>query len=272
MESSKKAEIFDIAKRVFKEQYHSVLALWIDSAKSDEIKGLKVINCVIKHKGKKKFRPLSNSTYSIPKNEEEIRQRTMTSFYKNDFCSEFHQIPTKTHLLEKQKLSEMKYSEILTREALIYLESWLSLKDNHIYLQYLLSCLKGIYSVITIHKGSLTTINRQDYEKFKMQPVLKYRQIYNKTPQKNDVKPELRLKDRPHTNSCTPFGNTTGKIFYEPVYYQDRMKRIMKGSGDILKWTYEKNVSSYQESFMGKTLTNMVAKPFKSSVVVKLLP
>lgn len=270
--SSKKAEMLDIAKRVFKEPYHSFLSLWIDSAKSDEIKGLKVINCVIKHKGKKKFRPLNNPTYSIPTNEEEIRQRTMTSFYKNDFCSEFHQTPTRPHLLEQQKISEMKYSEILTREALIYLENWLALKDSQCYLQYMLSCLKGMYSVITIHKASLTTINRQDYEKFKMQPVLKYRQVYNKTPQRDIIKPEIRLKDRPQTISCTPFGNTTSKNFYEPSYYQDRMKRIMEGSGDILKWTYEKNVSSYQQSFMGKTLSNTVAKPFKSSVVVKLLP
>ncbi|OMJ94480.1 hypothetical protein SteCoe_2388 [Stentor coeruleus] len=272
MESSKKVEIFDVAKRVFKESYHNFLTLWIDSAKPDEIKGLKVINSVIKHKGKKKFRPLNNPTFYIPTNEEEIRQRTMTSFYKNDFCSESHQTPTRPHLLEHQKLSEIKYSEILTREALIYLENWLALKDSQCYLHYMLSCLKGMYSVITIHKPSLITINRQDYEKFKMQPVLKYRQIYNKTPQRETIKPEIRLKDRPQTNSCTPFGNTTGKIFYEPAYYQDRMKRIMKGSGDILKWTYEKNVSSYQDNFMGKTLSNMVAKPFKSSVVVKLLP
>ena len=107
-----------------------------------------------------------------------------------------------------------------------------------------------------------------------------YRTISRKKPKVFKVKPVNNLIKTPiiHTKSI-PLSLSQQKVFisksfYEPSYYQNRMKKIMRGSDSFMTWVYDKNVTSYQNTFYSTGLINSqkINVPFRSSTVIKLLP
>ena len=131
----------------------------------------------------KKFRPLiSHNIYNLPNKEEDIRKRTMQSFYKAEFCEDVESNAYECDIFKYKKLCEIKYSESLTDEAKVYLEKWISLRDDAKYLHFMLKCLQGFYSVIKINKGIALSTNQEVFTNFNPKRIRK--EYENQTPSK----------------------------------------------------------------------------------------
>jgi hypothetical protein len=270
MESQKNQEYLKICKQIFKAFTHEYLVIWLKDCNQNEIKGIKVILAVIKHQGQKKFRP---SHLQVIRNEaKEIRTRTMTSFYTSDYCLESSASPVTCDIFNHAKLSELSYSSVLNYETLIYLQRWIDLKDEPKYQLYLLDALKGLNSVINTNKKTLTTTNDSAFSTF-----LSKKQIKNTTsvqPAKfnYDRRHLSSLKARPLPDSYKKISQSSNLGKFQPMFYENRMKKIMKGTEGLLKWIYDKNESNYQENFIGKFSRTQTFKPLLASSVIKLMP
>lgn len=265
------SELFISCKGVFVGYVHEYLPVWLETATASEIKGVKVIIAVRKHKGLKKFRPQGGETgYIMPFTQEDFRKKTMQSFYGSEFGGDsplqktFH-----CDILKYKKLRELKYSEILTNEAKTCLEHWISLKDSEKYQHLALLCLQGLYSVVKTQKN-ITLSTTQ--EAFQVVQNEKYRKVLTKPLAKVQYSKTPAVGWKSKTDNIKIINPPENKVFYEPAFYQDRMKKIMRGSNYILNWVHDKNVTSYQDNYFSKSLSKVEKAPKQSSTVIRILP
>jgi hypothetical protein len=271
MDGQRLAHFLEISKLVFKESLHQYLLSFLQLAKPDELKGLQVFHSVIKHKGRKRFRPTSNSRPTFSSTEKDLRTKTMMSFYTVDFCAQQREKQQHAEILRYRTLSQLAYAELLSREALVYGEKWIALGDEPKFQHYMLECLKGFACVIKIQSEVRMSTKQEDYS---MTPLVRPVKVQHEIRgNRRGVATSQEVNRRRTESRREKEEDRSGKIFYEPSYYQDRMKKIMRGTGNILKWVHEKNISSYQDNYYTKGMGNtQPVKPFKSSTVVKLMP
>jgi hypothetical protein len=260
-----------LATTIFQENYLKYISIWANSATPEEVKGLKVMSSVAKYKGLKKFKPIN--LHAVPNRDSSASPRPTESFYKTEHCNNMLRTSEAWHILNYKKLSQLNYALLLKKEVVLYLERWISLKDNQKYQDLMLSCLKGVYSVYKTYCESLTTTNQANfgikYELKNIKPALSSNQprVAAKTPIGDNRKQSFTKLD---TTAANKFNNT----FFEPSYYQNRMKKIMRGSKDIIKWVYDRNGTSYKDNFVNKKFSKSqkISKALDSSTVIKLLP
>jgi hypothetical protein len=268
MDLNSKQFHLNLSKLLFKVQIHEHLETWLNSCSPSELKGLKIIGSVVKNKGVKKFRPAQSEKPNIAK---DIRNRTMTSFYKKDFCQELSPTGNNEDLFKFIKLKDLKYSSILEYETLLYLEKWIELKDDEKFVKMMLECLKGLFSVAGSKKNTFLTTNQANgskivEKKFSASPSVE-------VSKKNyERKQNSALRARPVPSHYKSISKSTNLYKFQPQFYENRMKSIMKGTEGILRWIHDKNASSYQDTFIGKLSQTQKIKPFLGSTVIKLLP
>lgn len=270
MESLINQEYLKICKQIFKASTHEYLETWLKCCNQSEIKGIKVIAAVIKHQGQKKFRP--SHLQAIRNEAKEIRTRTMTSFYTSDYCLESSANPITCDIFNHAKLSELSYSSILNYEALIYLQRWIDLKDEAKYQLFLLDALKGLNSVVNTNKKTFTTTNDSAFTTFLNKKPIKKKNLIQPAQFNNERRHLSALKARPLPDSYKKISQSTNLCKFQPMFYENRMKKIMKGTEGLLKWVYDKNESHYQENFAGKSSKTQTFKPLLASSVIKLMP
>lgn len=270
MEPNKISDYLKICKQIFKASTHEYLETWLKTCNPREIKGIKVIAAVIKHQGQKKFRP--SHMQDIRNDEKDIRTRTMTSFYKSDYCLDSTINPVTIDIFNYAKLSELSYSDILSYESLIYLQRWINLKDESKYKIYLLEVLKGLYSVINTNKKAYRTSNEVNFSSFLKKKPLERKKSIEPAKPVFERRQNSTLKQRPLAENYKKISRSTNIGTYQPMFYENRMKKIMKGTDGILNWVHDKNESHYQETYTGKPSATQIIKPSLTSTVIKLIP
>jgi hypothetical protein len=243
----------------------------LQTATKDEIKGLKVVQAIVKHKGQKRFKTQEKvERYDIDQARSDIRRRTMTSFYTSQFSSMSPDRHHVSEILKYKRLPELNYSQILQPQALQCIENWLKLDDDPSFKDLLITFLQGMHSVCKINENLPVTSNQETFhwfskdEKERMNFPISVKSTTNKFFSKAKSRSVVAEQVKPDMN----------RSFYEPKFYQDRMVRKMRGSGDFINWVYDQNASMYQQSFASKInkIPTEKAKPANSSTVIRVLP
>lgn len=244
---------------------------WLQTATKDEIKGLKVVQAIVKHKGQKRFKTQEKvERFDIDQAKTDIRRRTMTSYYTSQYSS---MSPARSHvseILKYKKLSELNYSQILQHQVLQFIENWLHLDDEASFKDLMITFLQGLHSVCKINENMPVTSNQETFHWFSKDE--KARMNFPISVKNTQTKFYERKKSRSVVAEDPKL--SLNKTFYEPKFYQERMVRKMRGSGDFINWVYEQNASMYQQSFASKINNNPAekAKPANSSTVIRVLP
>ena len=80
-------ELKTMAFEVLLEEYSQYVNVWLSTATKNEIKGLKVVNAVVKHEGKKRFKPRKKAeTLNSGNSAEQLRKKYMNSYYNSEYC------------------------------------------------------------------------------------------------------------------------------------------------------------------------------------------
>lgn len=264
------SQLTSFAESILKANCAKYLPTWLQTATKDEIKGLKVAQAVIKHKGQKRFKKHEKpERYDIDQAHQDIRRRTMTSYYTSQYSS----VSPNNHIseiLKYKKLSELPYSQVLQPTSLSHLENWLKLDDDPKFKDLLLNFLQGINSVSKINENLPVTSNQETFYSFSKDE--KARMNFPVTVKSTEVK--FFEKKKSHSVVSDQNRDRPMKTFYEPKFYQERMVRKMRGSGDFINWVYDQNASMYQHSFATRTnkIPTEKAKPANSSTIIRVLP
>ena len=270
MNTVTKLLVVKLAKQHFKKNFHEFIEDWALNCTMNEVKGLKIIAAVVKHKGEKVFRPQAGKVERNP--ERDVRDRTMTSFYQSDYGADVNRNEKRNDLLSCIKLSELSYSQLLEYETLVYLQKWISLQDNEKFVKLVIECLKGMTSVVSTKKSSYITTNQAANSRLidtkftnSPSPMNQYKRTF--AHRQNSA-----LKARPSLSQTNHLSKSTKIQTYNPQFYETRMKKIMKGTDGILKWIHDKVGSSYQDTYVEKLSKTQKIKPILGSTVIKLLP
>lgn len=268
MDNSQLAPFLESIVKAYCSKY---ISTWLQTATNDEIKGLKVVQAIIKHKGQKRFKVHEKQErFDIDQAKNDVRRRTMTSFYTSHYSSASPSHSHISEILKYKKLSELPYSQILTPTALQLIENWVKLDDDAKFKDLLLTFLQGVNSVCKINGNLPVTSNQDTFQWFSKEE--KERMNFPVTVRNTKVQFFDRKKS--HSLVSEQKDLIPLKTFYEPKFYQDRMVRKMRGSGDFINWVYDQNGSIYQHSFASRTnkIPTEKAVPANSSTVIRVLP
>lgn len=241
----------DILKLILKPQFHSRSEILLEACSPNELKGLKLISAIFKHKGKRKFRNSHNSSNaSVPNmksSETELRKRALVSTYESEFS---YRANAETNILQYRKLSELQLSEILTPISVMFIESWIDLKDDIKLQNLVMDCLRSLNAIIK-STGSGVSENHKAYQWNDPTKNLKPHrldQVYSSMSKRSHstIKPWVR------PSSAQPVDTKITPVTFTKEDLNRRKQALILGSGVIGKWVVapiNPNVSHYQETY-----------------------
>lgn len=273
-----KSHLKPAAESLFKPCFWQYIEPWLQTATRFEIKGLKVLQAIAKHKGTKRFKmyekPQRNDYESAAV---DIRRKTMQSYYTTQYSSlspdRNHERTHESEILNFKRLSELKYSSVLKDHILSLAEKWIALGDDIKYRDLIIISLQGFHSVCKINENVPVTTSQDSFYWFSAEE--RQRNNFPTTTlnmTSKNFKPASKRRNSVSIESKGPLEPM--RSFFEPKYYQERMTRKMRGSGDFVTWIYDKNSSMYQNAFASKinNCPAQVAKPANSSTIIRVLP
>lgn len=274
--NSKLKSFLDFTKSIISSQYAKYVDFWLKNATKNEIKGLKVIQSIIKSEGKKRFRHqvLKATTFDLKAAEIEFRKEAMRSNYDREFGMEQLKNISGSAILRFRKLSELAFASILTKEALMYLERWISLKDNEEYQTLMLNGLRGLYSVVKIQQNLPVTQTQESFYWYSEEDQERVKQSNRKFVQ---TAPNYYKRSRRAVSQSNPAEITFEVPKYDRSISKDRRISGLKGSGDFTSWISNLNtgkVSLYQDSFSThfSPLRSCHKSDYNTSMAIKVVP
>ncbi|CAG9311875.1 unnamed protein product [Blepharisma stoltei] len=274
--SPKLTNSLEFAESILLPNYKKYAKHWLANATKNEIKGLKIISYIIKCEGKKRFkRPSMKPRISdLRAAENDIRKESMRSHYDIEFGVEQLKHISGSAILRYRKLSELSFSTILTKEALIYLERWIQLRDSEEYQTLLLNCLRGIYSCIKIQQNLPVTQTQESFYWYSAEDQERVKQSNRNFVQ---TAPTFYKRSRRALSSINP-GDITFEIpAYDRSMSKERKLSGLRGNGDFTSWISNLNtgkVSLYQDSFSThfSPIRSGRKSDFNTSVIIKVVP
>ena len=251
-------------EEIIKPQYKKNINDWLFDAKPNERKGLFVISKIIKHKGEKCFRDKLDQT----KNDEELtmenaykryQKRTYSSSYKDDYFFTCDPKFRYNNILKHTKFDLLNYSEMIENKYSEYITKWALLEEAEQYKEWVLDFVRSFYSTC---KSSLPnqTIYQKEYTNYKFSDQFtKHGVFIPPMNNKNTTVPTVEeMKER--------LGLQELKKKYElkeqNIKYNDNLqnqeeiikmkKELVCGQKNLLKGIYADTFNShYKETFKG---------------------
>jgi hypothetical protein len=270
---SNSEEFINRACSVIKPQLHSIIPRWLRSASAEEVRGLKVVESIIKHEGKKKFRSQGASTNLA------MSRRSIDS-YRTRYNEEYGQLKVKKHtsdLLKYRKLRELEISSVMRPESIKIIESWLQLEDCMEYQDYVLAFLRSVHSASRVYDKNQVSVNKSSFSWYNPEDFAR-----SKSPQQ----PKSYRLNQPRASEPMPNSVSLPSIkkplnldmmkSYCDLPSAKKLKEVyMKGSGSFMSMgNSHSNATSYQEDFPAHTIE--IKRPTKldyhTSSAIKLLP
>ncbi|CAG9312320.1 unnamed protein product [Blepharisma stoltei] len=262
---------------ILKPQYKDKAISWAQACTSDEMKGLKLIGAIFKHKGKKKFRKNSHdpntSARSVKAFESELRKRQLMSTYESEFS---YRANPNTNILQYRKLGDIQCSEILTPLAVMFIEEWIDLKDDPKYQSLVLQCLRSLNAIIKsssasvseTHKSFLWNDPTKNFKPHRLDQVSSALGNRSQSASKPWVRP----------NSAQQVDTKINPVMFTKDDLNKRKQALISGSGIIGKWVVaptNPHISHYQETYVTHFHKYMRADPgdkYTSISVGRMLP
>lgn len=241
----------EILNLVLKPELVPKVQSWPVSSNSNEKKGLKIIGSIYKYKGKKVFRTRPSTQTRVATVEGELRKRQFVSTYEQNY-SESNQAIKGPNIFDYKKLEDMPCSTILNSVAIMFIQNWLDLKDDGVYQDLVLQCLRSIHAVINSSSGLIS----ESHKTYKWNDPSKNYNTHRIDQQASGI---LGVRSA-SANKPWVRPNTTEKIQtnIKSVMFtkEDLMKQkqsLIKGSGVVGKWVIgpaNPHISSYQETYV----------------------
>mmetsp|Transcript_24024 Transcript_24024/g.27204 ORF Transcript_24024/g.27204 Transcript_24024/m.27204 type:complete len:380 (+) Transcript_24024:30-1169(+) len=164
MSSSKRGKELTILKSIVHPDYHRHMEIWHETATKEERKGLYLVQSIIKHSGKKRFKIQKEKKDQYaeilrPTTAEDVKHFA-ESFTKRGYSSSYgaffaEKDTDKKKMLEKgkcilnyKKLADLTCSQYLSKISLIYIDHWLALGDDEDYKGYVLAFTRSVASAV----------------------------------------------------------------------------------------------------------------------------
>lgn len=223
------SDLLKVLSAVLQPELVSKAGKWMSGARSKELKGVKLIGAIYKHKGRKKFRrggDVSMTDTLLSDVTQSISRKAMMSTYDSDFP----QVQTSTALLTSGGFEELPCAKVLNSQAKGYIQNWLSLCDEEEYVQMVLATLRSILAHVNYSKTRMSEM-KQTYTDPKNKLLNKYPSFHHRKcsstpfyPPQNPPKPQIH---RPISQLSQSFSQVDAK---------KRRAELYKGSGQVGKW------------------------------------
>jgi hypothetical protein len=247
------SQLAETLQLILKAELVGSLATWHQTATSDEVKGLKIIAAVYKHKGVKRFRSKPQTSYSeLPTLREvaaERRKKQLQSHYEAEFSSS-RPSEQKSAVLRLTKLGDLPCSFVLNSVALKFLESWVLLGDDPKYQELALIALRSMAAVVSSHSQAISEQRKQfvwndptrGFKAHRVDQVAQQLRSKTSGTQRPWIRPQTPLKEDLTLNPST----------FSRQDLERRKQALIKGSGAILAGASApfKAVSAYQDTFV----------------------
>jgi hypothetical protein len=246
-------------KAIFKDEYWKMVPLWMKNASKVEMKGLKLTTQIVKNQGLRRFRPSKTITPVVSsKSIYKVQSQYSEAFSENVIQKVFE-----SEVLKFVNLSSMPVSRILRSEVLMFLERWLGLGDEESYQNYVLSFIKGFFTVIKVNNSIQMSTARESYSRKKIE--------------RNTVFGRKKWVDQEPRIKLPEIKNSKSVEFVQPrTSIKDIKEYVSKDKGDILRWITGNNPfkTVYQDQFHSRSLqaVSPLKKDFYTSTSIKLLP
>jgi hypothetical protein len=256
-----------------------IFTTWPPTAKPEELKGLRLIQAILKYKGTKRFRTkyceekdddvfLSDE---IDVNEAQARLTKMynTSVYTAEYGAKAEpKFSEQTSILAYKKFSELPFSSMLTEPAKKALDGWLALNDQDVYKASVLNTLRTLYSLVRIRTVSYSTYtDHYQYNRGLVVPNERIdKRLFAKTvvPQPSSAKPKKTTEEVPLEESApkekaeTNQAGVQGTSLLNPAAIR---KELLRGNGYITASCFVPDkISNYQDTFKNPVGSKQVQK------------
>ncbi|CAG9329983.1 unnamed protein product [Blepharisma stoltei] len=242
----------DILEVILKPQFKSKSSSWLQSASKNEIKGLKLIGAIFTHKGKKKFKTRSDSHRASLPNinsyESELRKRQLQSTYELEFggSKAYHE----TNIFSYRKLSDISASDILTPVTVMFIENWVELKDDIVYQNLILQCLRSLNAVFKSNETGRTETQASYRWNDPSKNFTSHRLDQVSTALIGQRTTEHKAWSRPQTTQAVD--TNINPLTFTKEDLKKRKQALIQGSGVVGKWVVipvNPNITNYQETF-----------------------
>lgn len=247
------SQLAETLRLILKPELVTLISSWLQTATKTEVKGLKVIAAVYKHKGAKKFRSRPQTSHpELPTLEEvaaERRKKQFQSTYEAEY-SALKVSEERSAILRYRKLSDLPCSSVLNNVALKFLESWSALGDEVSYHDLVLACLRSLAAAASADRQAVSEQRKQ----FIWNDPTRIFSAHRVDQIAQQIRSKSSASQRPWIRPTTPVKQDT--TFTSKVLSKDdidrRKQALIKGSGAIISWTgaSQKPVSAYQETFV----------------------
>lgn len=270
---SNSEEFINKACSVIKPHLHSIIPRWFQSASAEEVRGLKLVESIIKHEGKKRFR--SHGLTSNP-----VSTRKSIDSFRTRYNEEFGQIKVKKHtsdILKYRKLRELECSSVMRPESIKTIESWLQLEDCVEYQDYVLAFLRSVHSASRVYDKNQVSVNKSTFSWYNPEDLARSRSPQHaKSYRVNKPRASEPIVNSVSLPSIKKPLNLDMMKSYVGLPSAKKLKEVyMKGSGSFMSMgNSHSNSTSYQEDFPAYTMD--IKRPTKldyhTSSAIKLLP
>jgi hypothetical protein len=257
------SSLIDAAKSILKTDYHFIIPIWLANAGKGELKGLKLIQIIIKNQGLKKFRPTKKKSLRdmtvMSKHVQKVQSQYSEAFSENVIQKVFE-----SEVFKFMKLSDLPISKTLKPESLMFLERWLELDDSDHYRGLMLLFLRSFYGVSVVNLSLPISTTREIYSRKKIEkiPLHGRKKFYNKNP-------SFKLPEITRTNSLS-------SLNLKNTFAKDIKSIVCRDHKDLTKWVSPINglTTAYQENFHTRSIEYIPVpkKDIYRSVSIKLLP
>lgn len=252
----------ELARRIFKPEYHDTIETWLENASKAEIKGLKLTSMVVNKQGLKKFKPIKKEGIELAMSTKNLYQHQ--SHYNEAFGENVTKKVYDSEVLKYVKLTTLPIARTLRPEVLMFLERWLKVEESDYYTNLTLQFIRGFFGVSHVNKSVPISTTREIYSRKKSERISKYG---HKRFTENDIKikfPEIKKS------------KTQGIIPMKATITKDVKDYVNRDHKDMIKWVSGTNPfkTMYQDEYYMKNLPQTVftKKDFYVSTSVKLLP
>ena len=183
--------------------------------------------------------------------ESELKKRQFVSTYETEYS--INKSSRNTNIFDYKKLEDMPCSNILNNVAIMFIQNWLDLKDDQVYQDYVLQCLRSIHAVINSSSG-LVSENHKNYiwndpsKNYSVHRIDQQASYFLGVRSQSANKPWVRPNAVEHVDK-----NGINAVMFTKEDLMKQKQNLIKGSGVIGKWVVapaNPHVSSYQDTYV----------------------
>ena len=257
-------------------QHREIFNTWPSSAKPDELKGLRLIQAILKYRGTKRFRTkyyeeddqavFLSEQIDVGEAQTRLEKKKNTSVYTAEYGSKIKsKFSDQINILNYKKFSELPFNVMLTEGAKKSLDGWLALNDQDAYKASVLNTLRSLFSVIKVKAVAHSAYtDHYQYNRGLVVPNERIdKRLFTKTvvPQPSSSKPAAAPAPEPEPESHADKAQKAAQANASLLNPSAIRKELLKGNGYITASCFVPDkISNYQDTYKNPVGSKQVKK------------